>query len=212
VGRPVLSDDEVQAFRRRACDVSIELFGTHGYEQFSLRSLARELGCSHATPYRYFASKDEIFAEVRAEGFRRFASFLKARLEASKSARARLRILALAYFDFALEQPAAFRIIFELGQPTAESYPVVNQAAGSAWGVLVGVVDEAIAAGVLAGRSSELAHAMWAGIHGVATLELAHKLGMGMTGAKLVEHMTDALIAAYAPSDAARTRKTGKKK
>ena len=151
MGRPVLTDEEVEAFRRRACDAAMTLFGELGYDQFSLRALAREMGCSHATPYRYFDGKDAIFAEVGAEGFRRFAAFLTARLEASSKARERLRILARAYFDFAQEQPAAFRIIFELGQPTAEDYPVVNEAAGAAWGVLVGVVKEAIDAGVLAG-------------------------------------------------------------
>lgn len=199
MGRPVLTDEEVEAFRRRACDAAMTLFGELGYDQFSLRALAREMGCSHATPYRYFDGKDAIFAEVRAEGFRRFAAFLTARLEASSKARERLRILARAYFDFAQEQPAAFRIIFELGQPTAEDYPVVNEAAGAAWGVLVGVVKEAIDAGVLAGRPNHLAHVMWAGIHGVATLELAHKLTMGKSGASLVDAMTDALLAAHTP-------------
>lgn len=200
MGRPVLTDEEVQAFRRRACDAAMTLFDELGYDHFSLRALARELGCSHATPYRYFEGKDALFAEVRAEGFRRFAAFLTARLEASSEPRRRLRILARAYFDFAQEQPAAFRIIFELGQPTPEDYPGVNEAASAAWGVLVGVVEEAIDAGVLAGRSGHLAHVMWAGIHGVATLELAHKLTMGKSGASLVDAMTDALLAAHAPS------------
>jgi len=200
MGRPVLSEEEVQAFRRRARDAAMTLFDELGYEQFSLRALARELGCSHATPYRYFDGKEGLFADVRAEGFRRFAAFLTARLEASTDPRRRLRLLAQAYFDFAQQQPAAFRIIFELGQPTPEDYPAVNEAAGAAWGVLVGVVKEAMAAGILVGGSpSDLAHVMWAGIHGVATLELAHKLTMGKSGAALVDAMTDALIAAHAP-------------
>ena len=196
----MLSEEEVQAFRRRACDAAMSLFDELGYDHFSLRALARELGCSHATPYRYFDGKEAIFAAVRAEGFRRFAAFLGARLQASCDPRERLRILAHAYFDFAQEQSAAFRVIFELGQPTPDDYPVVVEAAGAAWGVLVGVVKEAIDAGVLAGRPKDLAHIMWAGIHGVATLELAHKLTMGKAGAPLVDAMTDALLAAHAPS------------
>lgn len=211
MGRPVLTSEEVEAFRRRACDAAMTLFDELGYDQFSLRALARELGCSHTTPYRYFQSKDAIFAEVRAEGFRRFAASLTAALHASGEPRERLRILARAYFDFAQEQRAAFRIIFELGQPTPEDYPAVNEAAGAAWGVLVGVVKESIDAGVLTGRPNHLAHVMWAGIHGVATLELAHKLTMGKAGPELVDAMTDALLAAHAPPRTSPTKKKKKK-
>ena len=107
MGRPVLTSEEVEAFRRRACDAAMTLFDELGYDQFSLRALARELGCSHTTPYRYFQSKVAIFAEVRAEGFRRFAASLTAALHASGEPRERLRILARAYFDFAQEQRAA---------------------------------------------------------------------------------------------------------
>lgn len=208
----MLSEDDVRAFRRRACDASIAIFGDLGYEQFSLRVLARELGCSHATPYRYFSGKEEIFAEVRAEGFRRFAAFLTARLAETAGGRSRrsherrLRALARAYYDFAQEQPEAFRVIFGLGQPEADAYPFVQEAAGAAWGVVLGVVRGAVEAGLLVGSVSALAHVMWAGIHGVATLKVAHKLNMGKTGPALVDAMIGALITAHAAPAARASR------
>lgn len=195
--RPALSDDAIGEFRKRICDVSVRLFVEQGYEGFSLRALAAELGCSHTTPYRYFADKDAIFAAVRAECFRRFASFLRARLREDADPIDRLRLLARAYFDFASDQPSAFRIVFELGQPHPTESPEVAEAGADAWSVLYDVVRDAIDAGALEGSPLEVAHTMWAGIHGVATLHLAQKLVAGRSADATLEAMTEALVRAH---------------
>jgi len=203
VGRPVLTDAQIEAFRERASEVSMRLFAEQGYDGFTLRALAREMGCSHATPYRYFDGKSEIFAVVRAEGFRRFAAFLRGRLAGETDPLSRVRILARAYFDFSVEQSAAFTIIFAMSLPDADAYPFVTEAAGDGWSVLLGVVREAVEAGVVAGDVSELAHTMWAGVHGVATLNLANELSMGRSAEAMLESMTDALIRAHTPREPA---------
>lgn len=195
----MLSDEQVSAFRARAVEVAMELFVEDGYEGFSLRSLARAMGCSHTTPYRYFEGKEAIFAAVRAEGFRRFAAALRARLGGSRDPAKRLRKLAEGYYAFAVAEPAAFRVIFEMGQPEAEAYPFVREAMSDAWGVLVGTVAEGIEAGVIAGEPEVVAHTMWSGIHGVATLQLAGKLLMGRSGNRVLGAMVDAMLAAHRP-------------
>ena len=206
MGRPVLTDAQVEDFRGRACDVAMRLFVSAGYEGFTLRALAGELGCSHATPYRYFEGKPELFALVRAEGFRRFEAFLRGRLAGASDPLARVRRLARAYFDFSVEHAAEFTVIFEIGQPDPHEYPFVGEAGHAAWSVLFDVVRAAVAAGALAGDPNELAHTMWAGIHGVATLHLARKLAMGRDAEAMLESMTDALIRAHTPERAKRKR------
>ncbi len=198
----MLTDEAIDAFREKAVDVAMRLFAEQGYEGFSLRTLARELGCSHTTPYRYFpGGKDEIFAAVRAEGFRRFARFLEERLAPVSEPLERVRILARAYFDFSVDHQAAFTIIFEMGQPNPEKFPVVGEAGFAAWSVLYQVIERAAEAGVLVGDVSDMAHTMWAGIHGVATLHLAHKITMDRSAETVLETMTDALIRAHLPRE-----------
>jgi len=211
VPRPALSEDAIDEFRRKICDVSVRLFVEQGYEGFSLRSLASELGCSHTTPYRYFADKDAILTAVRAECFRRFATFLRARLEGAIDPIDRLRVLARAYFDFACEQPAAFRIVFEMGQPHPTESPEVAAAGADAWSVLYGVVREAIRAGAMVGEPLEVAHTMWAGIHGVATLHLASKLVSGRSADATLDAMTEALVRAHLPTEAPATTSATKR-
>ena len=195
MGRPVLTDHQVLAFRATATDAAMELFVRDGYEGFSLRALAKALGCSHATPYRYFESKAELFAAVRAEGFRRFGVHLRKRLEGTSDALQRIRVLAEAYFEFATQQSAAFNVIFEMNQ-SSDEFPFVHEAGADSWSALHEVVRDAVEAGVLEGDVELLAHTMWAGIHGVATLHVAGKLHL-MGGEEIVGHMTEALIRAH---------------
>jgi AcrR family transcriptional regulator len=198
----VLTDEAIGAFRERAVEIAMRLFAEQGYEGFSLRTLARELGCSHTTPYRYFpGGKDEIFAAVRAEGFRRFGRFLERRLEPVREPLERVRVLARAYFDFSVDHRAAFTIIFEMGQPNPDEFPTVGEAGFAAWSVLYRVIEEAAEAGALVGDVSDMAHTMWAGIHGVATLHLAHKITMDRSADAVLHTMTDALIHAYVPRE-----------
>lgn len=198
MARPSLSEDQVAAFRAEATHVATELFVRDGYERFSLRSLAKALGCSHATPYRYFDGKEEIFACVRAEGFRRFAQALRDSLDPASAPENQLRALARAYLEFSQNQAAAFTVIFRMGQPGELSYPFVNEAAAEAWQVVLDAVAHAIRRGTLAGNINTVAHTLWAGIHGVATLELAQKLAMGRDGATVLDAMVEALLRAHA--------------
>ena len=216
MARPALSQAQVQEFRHRAADVAMSMFMQQGYEQFSLRTLAREMGCSHATPYRYFKDKAEIFAVVRAEGFARFAAALEQGLSGGDDAEERLRLLARAYFDFAQQEPAAFTVIFEMGQPAADEYPFVDEAGFAAWSVLFRTVRQAVDAQVLCGDVLLLAHSMWAGIHGIASLQLAGKLTVGLDADALLPSMMTALIEAHrfhndGPRSSKRTRATGSK-
>ena len=95
MGRPPLTAEEEKQFRSRLCETALSMFADGGYATFTLRSLAARMGCSHATPYRYFANREEIFAAVRAEGFRRFADALEGGVASHGDPEKRLRELGV---------------------------------------------------------------------------------------------------------------------
>jgi len=49
---------------RRIVDAAIELMAERGADQFRFETLADHVGCSRATIYRYFDSKQELMTEV----------------------------------------------------------------------------------------------------------------------------------------------------
>ena len=73
-----LSDEDIHQFREAMRGVAEHAFATRGAQGVTMRELAKELGCSAMTPYRYFRDKDEILAMVRATAFNRFAQRLEA--------------------------------------------------------------------------------------------------------------------------------------
>jgi len=151
------------------------------------------------TPYRYFASKEHIFAVVRAEAFRRFADAQERGIRGIDDAEQRLRVLGRVYVEFARRDPDSYRLMFELGQGPASDHPELLLEGERAWRVIRDAVAQAIEAGVLAGDPDTVAHIFWAGSHGIVSLELAGKLQLGRTLEDLVNPMTDTLIKGAAP-------------
>lgn len=183
--RNALSRSEVLDFRESLCEVATRLFSEHGYDGVTLRALAAALGCSPMTPYRYFRNKAEIFSAVRSAAFARFAERQEEAARQGSDPRTRLRALCHAYVRFALDEPAAYRIMFELDRKDLP--PPVSAEDLRAWTAMRGVVGEAVEAGALEGDPDVLAHLLWSGIHGLVALHLAGMLVLGRDLEELVE-------------------------
>ena len=196
--RVALAADDIAAFRRRAIAAATRLFAAHGYEAVTMRAIAAELGVSAMTPYRYFDGKEALFAGVRAEAFRRFADRLEAALAGRGAPLARLRRLKQAYVAFAVDEPDAYRIMFELAQPSPDDPELAAQSA-RAFATLHRTVADAVHAGELRGDPLTIAHLVWADTHGLVTLHLAGKLvGRTLAALATVEHE----LAAFRPHPA----------
>lgn len=172
-----LSSAEVDAFRARLCAVAQKRFAKQGVDGVSMRQLADALGCSPMTPYRYFRNKDEILAAVRAAAFDRFASALE---EAARKTRGDLRAggeaMGEAYIRFALSDPEAYRLMFDLSQPHPDRYPELVRASARARHMMSAALEALVKAGIFAGDPQLLGYVFWATMHGLVVLHLAGKL------------------------------------
>ncbi len=183
--RTALSDSEVEAFRDTLCTTATRRFAEQGYEGVTLRGLARDLGCSPMTPYRYFENKAEIFEAVRTAAFARFAQALQDALYASPSPAESLPALCRAHMSFAVAEPHAYRIMFELDQ--SKRMPTRPETDLRSWVLMRTAVEHAVSAGTLEGDPEVLAHLFWSGIHGLVALHLSGMLVLGRGLEELVE-------------------------
>ena len=188
--RAALSESEVEEFREALCDSATRLFAEHGYEGVTMRALATDLGCSPMTPYRYFENKAQIFAAVQSAAFARFAAALEDKDRDDVSHPRRLRAMCWAYVDFALEEPHAYRIMFELDQSKVPDHTDKMQDLRS-WTFMHTAVEEAVAAGALSGDPDVLAHLLWSGVHGLVALHLSGLLIMGRGLEELIGALLD---------------------
>lgn len=192
--RTALSESEIHVFRERVIDAALRLFAESGYEAVTMRGIAVEVGCSPMTPYRYFEDKDEIFALVVAEAYRRFADQQANAIESISAATQRLDALGLAYVRFAMSEPDSYRIMFELRQMPRDDHPDLQAQAQRAWQVMHDTVVDAVSAGELDADPETAAHIFWAGLHGVVSLYLADKLQLGRTLEELIPAMMATLF------------------
>ena len=146
----------------------------------SLREVARAAGVSAMAPYRHFADRAALLAAVADEGFAALRTRLLAADEAPTS-RAALIAQGRAYVDFALAQPALFRLMFSRektgGVPEGET----------AYTVLANRV-----ARLAPDRAEAATLAAWGLVHGLATLLLDANAGALHQGA--VEATLDMLV------------------
>ncbi|WP_454826363.1 TetR/AcrR family transcriptional regulator [Paraburkholderia xenovorans] len=168
-----LSPDDIRQFREAMRRVAENAFATRGAEGVTMRELARELGCSAMTPYRYFRDKDEILAMVRAAAFNRFAARLEA--AAQTATETDHSVVSEAYVTFALDEPHAYRLMFDLTQRDSV-YPELAAASQRAWRMLGAHFERLVGAGILEGDPRLIGYAYWASLHGFTMLALADQL------------------------------------
>ena len=141
------------------------------YEALSLRELARLAGVSPNAPYRHFASKDEILAELAAQGF----TELSARFDADRTADPRERLARMSdiYTGFAMEHVALYRVMFGAEKPALMEFEVVDKAGRACFGRLLQATIQAVGHGSAEDASSvQRALAIWSLVHGWARLAI----------------------------------------
>jgi AcrR family transcriptional regulator len=172
-----LSAADVDAFRERLCTVAQRRFAKRGVDGVSMRQLADALGCSPMTPYRYFRNKEEILAAVRTAAFDRFADALEGAVNKARGdLRAQGHAVGEAYIRFALSEPDAYRLMFDLSQPHPARYPELVRATARARHMMSASLERLVRAGIFAGDPQLLGHVFWATMHGLVVLHLAGKL------------------------------------
>lgn len=185
--RPSYTEAQVQEMEQRIRAAALHVFGREGYRNFSLRAVARELELTAPALYRYFDNKDQLLAELRAEGFRRLGAIFEkvgsSRTKPLGQARAMLR----AALDFSADEPDLYRIMYELDQGQAPAPQWVRDDRQRAFAAALQTAENLVDAGHVDIDPLELVHLWWIGLHGLAGLALSNQLDMGRTRDELVD-------------------------
>lgn len=172
---------------REACVAeALTIVSEQGLEQLSLREVARRLGVSHGAPYKHFASRDHLLAEMVARAFADFARHLDAHPPGG-SAHDDMGAMGRAYLSYALEHPLAYRLMFGTPLPDPATHPAMMLEARHAFALLK---DRLAAVRAAEGRPADEptvnldAMFVWSTMHGLAGIisgETAAHLGLPPT-------------------------------
>lgn len=180
-------------------DAGVSLLESSGPAAVTAREATRDVGVSVTALYRHFEGVEQWRADVARVARESLArSMIAARdavrpsRSASRSARRRFRATGRGYVQFAIECPTLFAGAFMpcATAPTAPDEP-------SAWDVLVGALDELVAAGAMDRRLvSDAPVIAWTSVHGLAGLIVQGALDVVDVGDPRVDAVLDGVARA----------------
>ena len=151
---------------------ALRVLEQQGEVGLSLRAIAKTAGVSPNAPYRHFADRDELLAALSAEGFTAFADALNGACDPALPAIKALEDMGVAYIEFAVANPALYRLMFSpLGYSLHSE--VCQRESGRAFGLLIAAGHRAQAEGSWPAVPLETPLlGFWSHLHGNASLRI----------------------------------------
>jgi AcrR family transcriptional regulator len=171
----------------------VEILAKDGVGGLSLRKVASRAGVSHAAPYSHFADKQALIAAISTEGFRQLYERVNTVVGKYKRQPAKQLVeTAWAYFQFAMDDPDRFKVMFSGILEKEKNYPDFVAESQRNFQQVKAIVEANQAAGVLHSGSSDLvALSVWGIVHGfiMLTLEgqISHTILEKMSQRELLE-------------------------
>jgi AcrR family transcriptional regulator len=179
-----------------------ELLVEHGPDGFSLADACRRAGVTTAAPYKHFRDKQEILEEIVLRGFEELtAANAKAVDEGGPGTVAGITAMGMSYLDFAVAQPAVFRLMFGHKSAIKE----VKQIDETGNQCLKNVIEQVAAYCRKHGHTADaekIAIRLWTFVHGASSLQLDgdyERVAPGVNVHDLIADVTPKLLGAAAP-------------
>ncbi len=162
--------------REELMHTAIKTIREKGVEKLSLRALARDVGVSQTAPYRHFADKNALLAELATLALHELANVFLAAITPSKNAALNIQYAGELYLRYAFANPEKYRLMFGPTISDRQNYPQLVSAGRAAFTVLQNFIEQGQASGEITSVPAPLlANSCWANIHGFA---LAHMDGL----------------------------------
>jgi AcrR family transcriptional regulator len=156
-------------------DVAATLIVEHGYENLSLREVARQADYSPAALYEYFKSKEDILFALSGQIGMQMLDLMHD-VPASLPPLERIAQLGQVYIRFAISNPAKFQLMNSLPSNRKSLDEPISP--DSPYSIVLDAVNAAIKSGDIKRprgiHAEEITYSLWALIHGISMLRLTH--------------------------------------
>jgi AcrR family transcriptional regulator len=161
--------------RNALLQAALDLVAERGPHGFTLAETSRRAGVSVAAPYKHFADRETLLAELATRGYREQRERFAAAVGGSADPGEQMALFASAYVRFAAEEPALFDITFSAGLDKSRFEALA--AAGDEVSELLMPVARALAPD--ADAASDLLLRIAAAAHGLAVFLRQGLFGLG---------------------------------
>lgn len=116
------SQKEINQIKLHILNEALILVVKDGYENLTMRKLASRLGIAAKTIYNYFSSKEEIYIQIRMDGFSKLYEVLEVESQNAPTPLQRLHRASHAWVNFGIENPNYYDIMFTFFTPKARDF------------------------------------------------------------------------------------------
>ncbi|WP_319541444.1 TetR/AcrR family transcriptional regulator [uncultured Pseudodesulfovibrio sp.] len=175
-----------EKMRRCILDAAKQLFVKEGFENVSMRRIAKTIEYSPAAIYRYFRNKREILSVLREEGFARYVERQHAGVERFPDPMERMRNGGRSYIRFALKEPEYYHLMFSTSCDQVDLDGEWAASSMQSYQYFRDTARECIESGYFGTVDVDtLVFALWSGVHGLAHLVSTGQVGVLHDGVDL---------------------------
>jgi AcrR family transcriptional regulator len=174
----------------------LDILSEHGIEGLSLRNVAKRIGVSHTAPYNHFSDKQALLAAISTAGYEQLHQVLLDTFEKSKDSPPNiLPEIARAYLQFALDNPAKFKLMFSGALDEERNHPNFVEVSSKSIALFEEIIAFCVEKEQLpTDRLDNLAIKLWSAVHGFTTLMLENQFPPQYLQGKDIKELISALV------------------
>ncbi|MBA3752138.1 TetR/AcrR family transcriptional regulator [Candidatus Dependentiae bacterium] len=106
---------ERESLKKEIIVAAQSIASTEGWHAVTVRKIAQQIEYTPPIIYEFFKDKDALFLEIKREGLRKLLVTYQNSLSSSKDATELLTNFGAAYWEFAIDNPELYKIIYGFG-------------------------------------------------------------------------------------------------
>jgi AcrR family transcriptional regulator len=155
----------------------LEILSEKGIEGLSLRNVAKKIGVSHTASYNHFPDKQALLAAISTAGHEQLHQILLDTFEKTKHSSSHvISEIAWAYLQFALDNPAIFKLMFSGALEEERDHPEYVEISQKSIALFEDMIVFSQNKGQLPeGKVEIIAIKLWSLVHGFTYLMLENQ-------------------------------------
>ena len=141
-----------------------------GIGALSLRKLAQDTGVTTMATYHHFANKEALLVQIAVVGFGELSEGMQRASDSASSPKEAVKDIMRAYFNFALEKPDIYHLMFGREIQGKPLIPEFKAAANNAFYIMAGAVKSHLDARGQEVDVDAVGLSFWGTLHGLVCL------------------------------------------
>lgn len=178
---------------------SREMLIKEGYQNLSMRKIAKQVNVTATSIYLHFESKDDLLHILMEQSIENLCDTLEDSVAGILDPYERMEIVIRTYVRFALDNPAEYQIIYLVRTADMKRFPKEKfRKARRGYDLLAKAIEEGVEKGDLeVDKPLVAAYSIWAQLHGVISVVMTQRLDTRIDKDEFIESSVEHILQGF---------------